>query len=47
MEEVLNIFDDPYCNKHLLYGILELIVVRLIPELGEKEVVELLADRFG
>jgi hypothetical protein len=47
VEEVLNIFDDSYCNKHLLYGVVELIVIRLIPELAEKGVATLLADRLG
>ena len=47
VEEVLNIFDDPYCNKHLLYGVVELIIVRLIPELAEKGIEALLTDRLG
>lgn len=47
VEEVLNVFEDPYCNKHLMYGIIELIFVRLIPEISEKSVEELRADRLG
>ena len=47
VEEVLNIFDDSYCNKHLLYGVVELIVVRLLPEMAEKGVAELLEDRLS
>jgi hypothetical protein len=47
VEEVLNIFDDSYCNKHLLYGVVELIVVRLMPELAEKGVEELLGERLN
>ena len=47
VEEVLNVFDDSYCNKHLLYGVVELIIVRLIPELGEKGVEELLGERLS
>ncbi len=47
VEDVLNIFDDRYCNQHLMYGIVDLILVRLIPEMGEKGVEELLADRLG
>jgi len=43
----LNIFDDRYCNKHLMYGIVELMLVRLIPEMAEKGVEELLADRLS
>jgi len=47
VEEVLNCFSDSYCNKHLLYGIVELIVVRLIPELADKGVEELLEERLS
>ncbi|KAI1807911.1 PXA domain-containing protein [Daldinia bambusicola] len=44
---ILDVFSDPYCNKHLLYGILELILVRLMPELTEKGVIELWEDRLS
>ncbi|KAF4631800.1 hypothetical protein G7Y89_g6335 [Cudoniella acicularis] len=47
VEEVLNMFDDPYCNKHLLYGIVELLIVRLMPELAEKGVEELFEERLS
>lgn len=47
VEEVLNVFEDTYCNKHLMYGIVELILVRLIPELGEKGIEELRSERLG
>ncbi|KAK6585631.1 hypothetical protein PZA11_002358 [Diplocarpon coronariae] len=47
VEEVLNVFDDSYCNKHLLYGVVELILVRLLPELAEKGVEELLEERLS
>jgi hypothetical protein len=47
VEEGLDIFGDSYCNKHLLYGVVDLIIVRLIPELGEKGVEELLAERLS
>jgi hypothetical protein len=47
VEEVLNMFDDSYCNKHLLYGVVELIIVRLMPELAEKGVSELLEERLS
>lgn len=43
---VLDVFSDAYCNKHLVYGILELILVRLMPELAEKGVVELWKERL-
>ena len=47
VEEILNTFDDSYCNKHLLYGLVELIIVRLMPELAEKGVEELLEERLS
>ena len=47
MEDVLDVFGDSYCNKHLLYGIVELIIVRLIPEMAEKGVEELLQERLS
>lgn len=46
VEEVLNVFSDVYCNKHLLYGVVEIIIMRLMPELGEKGVQELLSERL-
>lgn len=47
VEEVLDVFEDSYCNKHLVYGIVELILVRLIPELSERSVEELREERLG
>ena len=44
-EEVLDAFSDSNMNKHLIYDILELIVVRLVPEMAEKTPGELLAER--
>ncbi|KAI1393462.1 PXA domain-containing protein [Hypoxylon trugodes] len=44
---ILDIFSDPYCNKHLIYGILELVLVRLMPELAEKGVIELWEERLS
>ena len=38
-------FDDVYLNKHLVYAMIELILIRLIPELAEETITELLADR--
>lgn len=43
---VLDVFSDAYCNKHLVYAMLELVLVRLVPELTEKGVVELLEERI-
>jgi len=42
---ILDVFGDAYCNRHLIYGILELVLVRLMPELTEKGVLELLSER--
>ena len=44
---ILDVFSDPYCNKHLMYGALELVLVRLLPELTEKGVVELWEERLS
>ena len=45
VEDILDVFGDVYCNKHLIYNILELIIVRLVPELGESTPSELLSER--
>jgi hypothetical protein len=47
VEDVLDCFGDNYCNKHLLYGIVELIIIRLMPELGEKGIEALLEERLS
>ncbi|KAF2738707.1 hypothetical protein EJ04DRAFT_428286, partial [Polyplosphaeria fusca] len=47
VEELLDSLDDSYLNKHLIYQIVELLVVRLVPELGERGVQELLEERTG
>lgn len=44
-EDILDAFGSESMNKHLIYGILELIVVRLVPEMAEKSTSELLAER--
>ena len=44
-EDMLDMLDDTYINKHLLYAILELVLLRLIPELGEQTINDLLAER--
>lgn len=45
--DILDVFSDPYCNKHLMYSALELVLVRLMPELAEKGVVELWEERLS
>lgn len=47
VEDVLGVLGDAYLNKHLVYNIIELIVVRLLPEMGEKGVQELMKERIG
>lgn len=47
MKETLSSFEDAYLNKHLIYQIVELIVVRLAPELGVQGVQELFEERMS
>lgn len=47
IEDVLSCLDDVYLNKHLVFQLLELIVIRLVPELGERGVQDLLEERSG
>lgn len=47
IEGLLGVLGDEYCNKHLMYSVLELILVRLMPELAESSVEELLRERLG
>lgn len=47
VERLLDVLGDPYLNKHLVFGLIELVVVRLLPELGEKGVDALMEERLG
>ncbi len=47
MKGLLAVLDDEYCNKHLMYSVLELVLVRLLPELSDNGVVELWEERLG
>ncbi|PHH59849.1 hypothetical protein CDD81_2428 [Ophiocordyceps australis] len=47
VEHLLAVLDDQYCNKHLVYSIIHLFLVKLLPELEEKGVVDLWAERLG
>jgi hypothetical protein len=38
VEDMLDAFGDAYLNKHLIVGIVDLVVVRLFPELAEQKV---------
>lgn len=44
---MLAAFGDAYCNKHVVYAVVELVLVRLLPELGDKGVVELWGERIS
>ena len=44
-EEILGWSDDVWLNKYLIYGILELVLCRICPEIKEKSPSELLAER--
>ena len=46
VEEILDLFGDKYLNAHLLYAVVDLIVVRLVPEMADKGVQELRAERL-
>lgn len=46
VEEILDVFGDSYLNAHILYAVVDLLVVRLMPEMAEKGVQELRAERL-
>jgi len=45
IDDILDVFGDVQMNKYLMYGIVELVVIRLVPEMAEKGRGELLAER--
>ena len=45
LESLLAIFGDAYLNKHWVYAVLELVLLRLVPEMGERTTRELLVER--
>jgi hypothetical protein len=47
VERWLDVFADPYLNRAVVVRVLELVLVRLMPELADKGVGELLAERLG
>jgi hypothetical protein len=47
VERWLDVFADPYLNRAVIVRVLELVLVRLMPELASKGVEELLAERLG
>lgn len=47
VEGELDVWGDGYLNRHLGYRMLELVVVRVLPEVGVKSVSDLLRERIG
>lgn len=45
VEHELDVWGDAYLNKHLLYAVVELVLVRVLPEVGERGVREGLEGR--
>jgi hypothetical protein len=43
--DFLDLFADEYCNKHLVWSIIETVVSKLLPEMTEHSVEDLLGDR--
>lgn len=43
--DVLDLLADEYCNKHLVYSIIETVLSRVLPELTERSVQDLMEDR--
>lgn len=43
--DMLDLFSDPYLNRHLIYAALELVLVRLLPELAEETWSDLMKER--
>lgn len=43
--DLLDPFSDAYCNKHLIYAAVELMLIKLIPELSEQSVTSLMEER--
>jgi hypothetical protein len=47
VEEILDCLEDTYLNKHLIFQILELIVLRLVPELESQGIQDLMEELTG
>ncbi|KAL3461525.1 PXA domain-containing protein [Aspergillus heterothallicus] len=43
--DILDLFADEYCNKHLIYTIVETVLAKLLPELSDRSIAELMEDR--
>lgn len=47
VEAILDCLEDAYLNKHLIFQILELIVLRIAPELEQQGIQDLIEERTG
>ncbi|KAJ5246142.1 hypothetical protein N7468_001125 [Penicillium chermesinum] len=43
--DLLDLLADEYCNKHLVYAVLETVLMKVLPELAERSVADLMDDR--
>ncbi|KAJ5586979.1 uncharacterized protein N7459_002744 [Penicillium hispanicum] len=43
--DLLDLFADAYCNKHLVYAIIETVLAKVLPELSERSVTDLMEVR--
>ncbi|KAJ5499907.1 PX-associated sorting nexin 13 [Penicillium expansum] len=43
--DILDLFADEYCNKHLVWSIIETVIAKVLPEMTERSVEDLLEDR--
>ncbi|KAJ5764191.1 hypothetical protein N7533_002872 [Penicillium manginii] len=44
-DDLLDLFADEYCNKHLIYSIIETVLSKVLPELTERSILDLMEDR--
>lgn len=44
-KDILDVFADEYCNKHLVYSIIEAVLAKVLPEMTERSVEGLMEDR--
>lgn len=43
--DLLDLLSDEYCNKHLVYSIIETVLAKVLPEMAERGVADLMEDR--
>lgn len=44
-DDLLDLFADEYCNKHLVFSIIEMVLSKTLPELTERSVLDVMEDR--